>query len=798
MNPSGNTEKDTEQSKQTQDTSAEKVNVVKSMVTRERGYAIICAENTSQTTAEGQNKQMCDKLVAINNEFKASRDKIAKRLLDNKASPEMWQQFFSQQDQLDGQLPVISNLDLTNPSEAKKRVEEEVDKFLPSWDEYVNKYELKTLQEAEKEAWRKDYKELRDYIIQRNMARYAIGGIFQANAVFDDAAVRDHVKRLASEDMLLAANKKGRVDEEYMQKLQEKNKNIQLDSKEQRDEFKQWLEQTTIKVNDTEGLYYKLDLSGEKVFFLEEISQRNIDIVFANKTHKDVLTFNNLPKDKHQMVEDSGIMHWKKVEINGKEPKLSKTRPDKPGKWGQWLNNIFREHKRSGPDLCKRLVQVVSKDPQKRQEFWSDVCRDCQDKKILDKVLDSFSKETRDSLQQDLIRRIEEEEKHLAVEETNLQGKERDNVKIRKQESEIRRDVACQEMAVLAGRKKEHMLPFWNDLPPEMAERVCAKLDEGAREVLLKVATKCLNDAVAKLRKTEADVKKARKEVDKLQDQPKKQAELKKAKEKLQKKEAELQTVKESCIKEKKKCDAFFLQYGGALNIAKRLDNKTKEYLYQSDKKDNLKRLAGAIDGQGNFIKKSGELVDGITEFKSNNPSPELNSYLTKQQELLKKRIELMKKEQRWADEQKKAIEGGELSENAERTIAVETEPLRKEIQELEEGNKKLDDNVKNEEDRKVVDQVKVEVEKNRAAMQKLGVEQREIKKVLADFALAQRRFGVFSDSSSMAVADKSKATKSIVNPKTREDAVSEERDTPVEKKKDIEEREESLRLDLK
>ena len=781
MNPSGSNKKEAENKDQPKQ---EKVNVAKGMATRERSYAIICAKDMSQTTAEGQNKQMCDKLVEIHNELKESTDKLAKRLLAVGASSGMWQQFFYQQDQLNGQLPVIPDLDLTQPSEAEKLVTAEVDKVVLSWDNYVKEHRLEELENTKKEELRKDYEETRSKIIQGYMSRYAIG-MTLANPVINDVALRDHVyKRLASEDMLLAADEKGRVNEEYMQKLREKSKNVQLDSKEQRDEFKQWLEQTTIKVSGTEGLYYKLDLEGEKVFFLEDLSKQNIDIVVANKAHRDVITWNNIPKNKQKIVENSCLIQWKRVVINGKETKLSKTRPEEPRKWAQWLKNIYQEHKKSGPNLCKQLVQYSTSDPKLQEEFWEDVSLHCDDEKILSRVLDSYSEEQRSFLQEKMTEQIQNAQKQIDAKEEGLDANDLTDVRIKKEASKLKKDMNEQKLAKLAGKKEKGMSLFWDNLPSGIAEGVCKKLDDQQKEVLLKVATKKLNKAVAKLYNAEAEVKKAQKEVAKIKNS-KNQAGLQKAKDKLQIKEAELQAAKDSCAEEKKKCDAFFPEYKNELNIAKKLDDKTKKYLYQSDKAENLQKLTEVVEGQSEFIEQTKNSVESIDNFKPENSSQDLDQYFILQQQLLAKRIELIQKEQNWVKDQKIAIEGGELDEHAEDTIAKKVAPLKKEIEGLEKEiqglNKKIKDKGVDSENQ-VVDKVEAEVKNNQQAMDKLVAEQNKTKEVLADFAIAQRRFGVFSDSSSVALADKSKTTKSIVNPKYRESTVSEDRDTEYDK----------------
>ena len=184
-------------------------------------------------------------------------------------------------------------------------------------------------------------------------------------------------------------------------------------------------------------------------------------------------------------------------------------------------------------------------------------------------------------------------------------------------------------------------------------------------------------------------------------------------------------------------------------------------------------------------------------------PSSELSSYLTKQKALAeaqKKLIELesdLIKLEREEREQSKEL-GGENIKNFEldkKAIEDKLLPVQKKIEDLKKEVTAAEEKVENTEEKKHVEAVEKAANSIQDSAKLLAVETSQVKRAIADFAIVQRRYGVFSDSSSMSLGDKSRATVSIVNPNSREDAVSEQRDTIKKKEEDDEGKEQQNKL---
>ena len=420
------------------------------------------------------------------------------------------------------------------------------------------------------------------------------------------------------------------------------------------------------------------------------------------------------------------------------------------------------------------INEVVGTDPQRLREFWSDISHN-GDKKMQAEVRKLLTAKQRDILQKDYIANVD----WSNIKTEGLQDKELIDAQINNQRLAAKRDRVQKEVIILIGEDRKELLLFWAGLSPEIADHLSKSLSEKQLEILFLDVAEQLNKVTQELQ-TAVDGPEQKKKA-----------------------EEKYEVVRGNYNRFLLLCE------NGDNPLLKKVNQKltaqTKKCLLQSEQAPLDQLCVDLKEAQ----KQTRDMCDSLAVnvdkiiLAEPKPSSELSSYLTKQKALAeaqKKLIELesdLIKLEREEREQSKEL-GGENIKNFEldkKAIEDKLLPVQKKIEDLKKEVTAAEEKVENTEEKKHVEAVEKAANSIQDSAKLLAVETSQVKRAIADFAIVQRRYGVFSDSSSMSLGDKSRATVSIVNPNSREDAVSEQRDTIKKKEEDDEGKEQQNKL---
>lgn len=397
---------------------APKVKAAADILTFERAHAIAVKGPDPNATAEAKKAAMVKSCVeaggAVISQIRSFEEKLQE--VGKPLADDMRQEFCSMMADLKGSLLPIYDLDFTKPDEAKKKIEESVDKTLPSWEDYARKSGIDPETQDDKVLKAKqEFENLRSAIIALRVQQYAIGATdgmdIEASGANTDIEWKKRIEQLRDDQYYKDVAATGLADKKFAKELQEKSR-----GKDPHD----YLDMLRSQAKEVaKGLYVKLDESGSELYILHEINADNVQrVIDAKKSYKQI-DWSNVAKERRLEVESQCLANWKRASFDGKRTPLSELMPPRKGDWSGWVKAIT-EKKGMGwfsrNPLMKQLVRdVVGNDPKRLREFMLDL----QNASPKDRAsaIRYLTDKQRDVLQRDAYNRLaqlEKDKKELA------------------------------------------------------------------------------------------------------------------------------------------------------------------------------------------------------------------------------------------------------------------------------------------------------------------------------------------------------------------------------------------------
>lgn len=512
--------------------------------TVERAYDIMCS---GKEIPKGSDKRAEIKKVAQVNKSEAEEGfkEFTAALTANGVPQKLRESIYADQQSLQGQLKLISALDLSKPADVKSKVNEALKLTLPDkFDDYLKKHagdkeydeyiRWKKIDEANKSSKQKalekaaeEYEEWRASCLDWYCQMYAIG------AQRGDDGVDEKISKLITNDDFKKMVGKEPIDggSDFLAALSKK-----MSEKGYTDYKENWMkvlqDNGAVDVSGGKDLFVKVDKDGKKRFIFFEATKTNIALILEDKRNMSGINWKGFDEEEQRLAKSECLKKWKKVSFNGKEDILSQSMPKGgpiPGSWAKWVENIVRNDPPSGylfwknehPLLQQFVRDVIGDDKAILKEFLLDVARNAPDKmELVNQQLSDEQKKLRDEIQKENFEKLKANAEKLEADEAELS-------KLQSVKEESVAEITEEQLELAQGQLKsaqEELFSLTDNLVATTTTTLDTTKGPDAYAPLTRQYAdkqKEINDKIVELRKAEDELNKINEEIkaetDKLQ-----------------------------------------------------------------------------------------------------------------------------------------------------------------------------------------------------------------------------------------------------------------------------------------